>query len=93
MQQDSRFLNSLNGSCDRYGEFRIMFSAGAFNEEIEKAWASVGIKAEVSSGMGGFGKTNKYYRMEDGLQLSQEQARNYAMDRVGKHMQESDWNW
>ncbi len=46
---DSRFLNSLNGSTDRYGEFRVVFSAGCFNEEIEAGWATVGIKAHVSS--------------------------------------------
>ena len=74
-------------------EFRIMFSAGAYNEEIEKACASVGIKAEVSSGMGGFGKTNKYYRMDNGQSLTQAEARQYAMNRVGRQLKESDWNW
>ena len=91
MANDSRFLNSLNGSCDRYGENRIMFSAGYFNEEIEKAWATVGIKAEVSSGAGGFGKRNKYY--VDGQQITQEEARQHAMKVTGHHMTEKDWKW
>ena len=91
MVNDSRFLNSLNGSCDRYGDWKISFSAGAYNEEIEKAWASVGIKAEVSSGLGGFGKTNKYYL--DGKQITQEEARRHAMKVTNHYMVESDWNW
>lgn len=91
MVNDSRFLNSLNGSCDRYGLWKIAFSAGAYNEEIEKAWATVGIKAEVSSGQGGFGKKNKYYL--NGQQITQEQARQHAMNVTGHHMKESDWKW
>ncbi len=91
MADDSRFLNSLNGSCDRYGDGKIMFSAGAYNEEIEKAWATVGIKAKVSSGLGGFGKENKYYL--NGQQITHEQARQHAMNVTGHHMSESDWKW
>ena len=93
MVNDSRFLNSLNGSCDRYGDFKISFSAGAYNEEIEKAWASVGVKAKVSSGLGGFGKVNTYQRMDNGQSLTQAEARQYAMNFVGKQMKESDWKW
>ena len=91
MADDSRFLNSLNGSCDRYGAFKIGFSAGAYNEEIEKAWATVGIKAEVSSPMGDFGADNKYYL--NGRQITQEEARQHAMNVTGHHMTESDWKW
>jgi len=91
MADDSRFLNSLNGSCDRYGDGKIMFSAGSYNEEIEKAWSTVGIKAKVSSGLGGFGKENKYYL--NGQQITQEQARQHAMNVTGHHMSESDWKW
>ena len=93
MVNDSRFLNTLTGKCDRYGEFRISFSAGAFNEEIEKAWASVGVKAKVSSGLGGFGKDNTYQRMDNGQSLTQAEARQYAMNFVGRQLKESDWNW
>jgi len=91
MADDSRFLNSLNGSCDRYGDGKIMFSAGAYNEEIEKAWATVGIKSKVSSGLGGFGKENQYYL--NGQQITQEKARQHAMNVTGHHMKESDWKW
>ena len=91
MVNDSRFLNSLNGSCDRYGLWKISFSAGYYNEEIEKAWATVGIKAEVSSGQGAFGKENAYYL--NGQEITQEQARQHAMKVTGHYMSESDWNW
>lgn len=40
---DSRFLNSLNGSTDRYGATRIFF--GDHSEEIQSAWAKLGIRA------------------------------------------------
>ena len=93
MVYDSRFLNSLNGSCDRYGDLKISFSAGAYNDEIEKAWASVGVKAKVSSGLGGFGKKNTYQRMDNGQELTQAEARQYAMNFVGRQLKESDWNW
>ena len=93
MANDSRFLNSLNGSCDRYGSDRIAWSAGAYNEEIRKAWATVGIEADVSFGMGGFGYSNKYKRMDNGQSLTQAEARQYAMNRVGRQLKESDWNW
>ncbi len=90
-EADSRFLNSLNGSCDRYGEYRIAFSAGTLSSEIEKGWATVGIKADVSFGLGGFGYTNKYSL--NGQEITQEQARQHAMNVTGHHMTESEWKW
>ncbi|MBE8952129.1 MAG: hypothetical protein SR1Q7_03160 [Quinella sp. 1Q7] len=88
---DSRFLNSLNGSCDRYGDDRIAWSFGVHNAEIEKAWSTVGIKAEVYFAQFPFGKSNKYYL--DGQQITQEQARQHAMKVTGHYMTEKDWNW
>ena len=88
---DSRFLNTLNGSTDRYGAERIAWSFGLHNKEIREAWAKVGIEATLDWVSGGFGKQNKYKRMDTGEELTQEQARQYAMDFTGHHLYESDW--
>ena len=88
---DSRFLNSLNGSTDRYGEARIRWSFGAHTSEITKGWATVGIRAEVNWGGGDYGKGNKYYL--DGKEITQEEARQHAMEVTGHYMTEKDWMW
>ena len=88
--EDSRFLNSLNGSCDRYGDERILY--GNHDGEIVRAWATVGVQALVYSG--GFfsgGDHNKYFI--NGKQVTQEQARQHAMNVVGKQMSYKDWHW
>ena len=91
MADDSRFLNSLNGSCDRYGATRIAFD-GAFSSsiktEVENAWATVGIKARCDYDYG----TSNVYSL-NGRKITQEQARQHAMNVVGKQMTESDWKW
>ena len=86
MANDSRFLNSLNGSCDRYGATRLVFENHV--EEIEKAWATVGIKAYMRSYAL---SDNEYYL--DGKQITQEEARRHAMNVTGHYMIESDWKW
>ena len=91
MSNDSRFLNSLNGSTDRYGPERVSWSFGALSAEIVKGWASVGIKAEVCWLCGGFGKNNRYYL--DGKEISQEEARQHAMEVTQHYMTEKDWKW
>ena len=86
---DSRFLNSLNGSCDRYGAARIFFEApfvGSPDEEVKKAWAKLGITAEFEELT-----DNRYYL--NGQQITQEQARQHAMNVTGHHMPESEWKW
>ena len=84
---DSRFLNSLNNSCDRYGATRLVFEN--HEEEIEKAWSTVGITAKIN---GGFAvSSNEYYL--NGQEITQEQARQHAMNVTGHHMTESDWKW
>lgn len=88
-QDDSRFLNSLNGSCDRYGLTRIAWSFGVHSAEIERAWATVGIKADVSFYL--TGSRNSYYL--NGKEITQEEARQHAMKVTGHHMSEADWNW
>ena len=91
MADDSRFLNSLNGSCDRYGATRIIFN-GMFSDsiktEVENAWAKVGIKARFDYDYG----TSNVYSL-NGRKITQEQARQHAMEVTGHHMTESDWKW
>ena len=83
---DSRFLNSLNGSCRRYTKYSI----NSINKpSIKNAWAQVGIQADLSPS--GSHSPNRYYL--NGHRITQEQARQHAMDFVGKQMKESDWNW
>ena len=84
---DSRFLNSLNGSCDRYGATRLFFEN--HEQEIANAWSTVGIKAKI---YGGFAITSNEYYL-DGKQITQEEARRHAMEVTGHHMTESDWKW
>ena len=88
---DSRFLNSLNGSTNRYGPERIAWSFGVHNAEIEAGWAKVGIKAVVYFACGGFGKSNRYYL--DGNEITQEEARQHAMEVTQHYMTEKDWKW
>ena len=89
---DSRFLNSLNGSTDRYGATRLLFTGGEADEkickEIEAGWATVGIRATINTNIS---RNNLYSR--DGTYISQEQARQHAMNVTGHHMPESEWKW
>ncbi len=83
---DSRFLNSLNGSTDRYGATKIWF--GDYSEEIQRAWEKVGVTANVK------GTTSRYNKYRIGNRIvSQEEARQHAMNVTGHHMSESDWKW
>ena len=89
---DSRFLNSLNGSCDRYGTYKISPSTPGCEsrlEEITNAWKTVGIDARLHSVA--YGDFNSYYL--NGRSITQQQAREHAMNVTGHHMTESDWNW
>jgi len=91
---DSRFLNVLlagrPGQCDRYGSYRCW--GGDHDKEIEAAWASVGIYVELHSGfLFSTGDDNTYWL--NGKWMSQEDARQYAMDVVGKHLTRAQWDW
>ncbi len=86
---DSRFLNSLNGSCDRYGGGNVFFMP--CDGEIKKAWKTVGIEAEINGDILGATFSNKYFL--DGKQITQEEARQHAMKVTGHYMTEKDWNW
>ena len=86
---DSRFLNSLNGSTDRYGALRIAFTPGTkIQEEIQRGWAKVGIKFTWHNGaISG----NEYYLGDK--KISQSEARKHAMQVTGKVMDVKDWDW
>ncbi|MBR4153401.1 MAG: hypothetical protein IKT98_10640 [Selenomonadaceae bacterium] len=87
MADDSRFLNSLNGSCDRYGATKIFLEIVNY-KEIRKAWSQVGIEAHIKTYTTG---ENKYYL--NGQEITQEEARQHAMKVTGHYMSESEWNW
>ena len=86
---DSHFLNVLTGKCDRYGEWII--SREGHTPEIEKAWAFAGVEAHLNSFNNGYARTNKYKRMDTGESLTQEQARQYAMNYLGRHLTDAEW--
>ena len=87
---DSRFLNSLNGSTDRYGEWKIVF--GDHDAEIGAAWAALGITTVIHSGdpFSGGSDNQYFYKTKE---ITHEQARIHAMAVVGKQMKYEDWHW
>ena len=92
--QDSRFLNVLlrgnPAQCDRYGAWRI--SVESHEDEIKKAWAAVGVDAEIDGGNYFIlGKSNSY--SINGKKVTRDEAYQHAMNVVGKQMSKSDWNW
>ena len=84
---DTRFLNSLNGSTDRFGAFKCFWSGRPVIKMVEDAWAKLGITADIGTGS----KDNSYYY--NGKQITQEEARQHAMQVTGHYMRESDWKW
>ena len=88
---DSRFLNVLlQGTnkyhqCDRYGEFRMLWSAGAAHDDLRKAWNSLGIEITYST-------AGSEYRL-NGNKISREEAWAHAESLVGKHLTKEQWNW
>lgn len=88
LADDSRFLNSLNGSTDRYGATKMFFSGGTGRvQEVKDAWAKLGITTDLTN----LGWDNKYYL--NGQRITQEEARRHAMKVTGHYMTESDWKW
>ena len=84
---DTRFLNSLNGSTDRFGTFKCFCSGRPIIKMIEDAWTKLGITANVYTG----GKDNTYYYNVN--EITQEEARQYAMRVTGHYMNRSEWDW
>ena len=85
---DSKFLQTLNHSCQRYGVWRIRNQA--HGKEIEEAWKTVGVECKCHRG-GGKKNENEYW--VNGQRVTQAQARAYAMDYVGKYLADDDWNY
>ena len=84
---DSRFLNSLNGSTDRYGAAKCCYNS-PIRAEIRNAWKKLGIRNTTSNTVW---KDNKYFL--NGKQITQEQARQHAMEITGHYMTEEEWKW
>ena len=87
---DSRFLNSLNGSTDRYGETRIRLQV--HDHEIRDAWKRLGVDATINRGNGLTSGPANIYKI-DGKTVSRVEAINHAMDVAGKHMEWNSWEW
>ncbi len=88
--EDCEFLNSLNGSIRRYSITDI--GIHDYDDKVRSAWAKLGVSVIVDSGnFFSNGDANKYY--VNGKQVSQEAARQHAMQVFGKQMTREDWNW
>ena len=92
MADDSRFLNVLlrgrPGQCNRYGEYKCgsSYTRGDIKKEVEAAWASVGIKADVNW------DAPCFYWL-DGEFITQIEAWEHAEKVVGKRLKKTDWYW
>lgn len=85
--EDSRFLNCLNGSCDRYGADRIWWTAGySIEREVRNAWKTVGVTMNFFSKEG-----NDYFI--DGRRVGPSGAKKHAMKVTGHYMKWRSWNW
>ena len=96
LADDSRFLNSLNGSTDRWGSFKIWAEDknGPRFTAIKNAWAKLGIGMRCDNPT----STKSYiqYLLIDGdneIPITQEQARQHAMEVTGHYMSYNDWHW
>ena len=86
---DSRFLNSLNGSTDRYGATKISLTPGTkIEEEVQRGWATVGIDFHWH---GGAVSDNEYYL--NGKKISQSEAREHAMQVTGRFIDRDRWDY
>ena len=87
---DSRFLNNLNGSTDRYGAFKIKVEN--HDSEIIRAWSALGVAVVLHSGnFFSNGDANEYYI--NGKKVSQGDARVHAMKVTGHIMDVTEWSW
>ena len=92
MADDSRFLNSLNGSVNRYGATQMYFYPKTHGKALQAAWANLGIKMICDGGLNLTGLAyNTYYL--DGKEITQEEARAHAMEVTQHYMTEKDWKW
>ena len=93
---DSRFLNVLlrghPAQPDRYGEYK--FEVDFTNNdsryaEIRAAWEACGIAVTNI----GTGSANQYFCFETQKYISRDEAMGYAMKRMGRSLNRSDWYW
>ena len=93
LSEDSQFLNTLlqgrPGQCKRYSvkECRGFFYNHDVEEEVNKAWDSIGITYKFSFNA----SESSYFRKDNGRKLTREEAMTYAQDVVGKHMSSAEW--
>ena len=92
---DSRFLNVLlqghPAQPDRYGEKKLQFdyaNNGSRYAEIRAAWQACGVQL---AHIGADDKDNTYYI--GGKQVTHDQARQHAMNVMGRQLKHSDWYW
>ena len=87
LADDSRFLNVLLGGnvVERVGSYKA--GLGNYADNVEKAWAKVGVECST----GTLWHDNEY--KINGVSVSQEQARQHAMNVVGRQLKKSDWYW
>ncbi len=92
MANDTRFLNVLlrgrSDQPDRYGEWKCggVNFRDAIIAEMQQAWKSVGISFTAVP------KRDNIYKLGEKT-LTQAEAWAHAEKVVGRHLQESDWNW
>ena len=86
MADDSRFLNSLNGSTGRYGIVKCYLCPSILGE-LEDAWKKLGVSVTEDND----GHRNLYYIGRK--KVFQVEAMQYAMDVTGHHMTRKDWDW
>ena len=91
---DSRFLNVLlrghPAQCDRYGEYKIAFDYANNDRrfaEIKAAWNACGVDLAYVDAE----NANSYYIGDQ--EVTQRQARQHAMNVMGKQLKVSDWYW
>jgi len=93
LADDSRFLNSLNGSTDRYGAWKMHNSKDRLLI-IENAWAKLGIGIICPGDPTDYDTKIQYVLIDGGkiTPITQEQARQHAMEVTGHHMTYKEWH-
>lgn len=86
LAEDSRFFNTLNGATDRYGTMKILFGGTSKVDEIQHTWANAGVRLEADYITGNTYSINA-------KEVSQQEAREFAMLGKSKKLTQSDWDW
>ena len=86
---DSRFLNRLNHSTDRWGAWKCWCNS-SIKGKVHNAWLKLGIDTKLDAcATGKAGGRNKYYL--NGVEITQAQARQHAMEVTGHYITNSEW--